>query len=111
MNHPQISVLHQLFLDESQPFRKVHRMIDLFESILKSHTVYILSEYFMHNRISDSAKGLLASGLRTPSLGTWQLFARELFKELQHKDHTWLIPDFVSEFIAFEEAINICKYP
>ena len=107
MNHPQISVLHQLFLAESQPFRRVHRMIDLFECILKTHTVYILSEYFMHNRISDSAKGLLAAGLRTPSLGTWQLFARELFKELQHKNHTWLIPDFVSEFIAFEEAINI----
>ncbi|MFM8685377.1 MAG: hypothetical protein ACKODJ_02375 [Bacteroidota bacterium] len=31
--HPHISVLHALYLSENQPFRKVHRMIDLFESI------------------------------------------------------------------------------
>ena len=106
MKHPQIAALHQLFLAETQPFRKVHRLIDLFESILKTHTVYILAEYFAHNRISDSAKGLLATGLRTPSLGTWQLFARELFKELKHENHSWLITGFEREFEALDKALN-----
>jgi hypothetical protein len=50
-------------------------MIDLFESIIKSHSVVILSEYVKHNRLSESAKGMVASGLRTPSLGTWQLLS------------------------------------
>jgi hypothetical protein len=50
-------------------------MIDLFESIIKTHTVVIVSEYVRHNQLSVSAKGLLAQGLRTPALGTWQLFS------------------------------------
>ena len=68
--HPHLSSLHELYLAETQPFRKVHRMIDLFESIIKTHTVVIMSEYVRHNKLSDTAKGLLSQGLRTPSLGT-----------------------------------------
>ena len=78
-SHIHIGSLNQLFLAETQPFRKVHRMIDLFESIIKSHSVVILSEYVKHNRLSESAKGMLSAGLRTPSLGTWQLLSRVLF--------------------------------
>jgi hypothetical protein len=68
--HPHLSSLHELYLAETQPFRKVHRMIDLFESIIKTHTVVIMSEYVRHNKLSETAKGLLSQGLRTPSLGT-----------------------------------------
>ena len=81
-------------------------MIDLFESIIKSHTVVILSEYVQYNKLSSSAKGLLAQGLRTPSLGTWQLFSRVLFEELQKDDHTWTFADFPSEFTALDKALN-----
>jgi hypothetical protein len=59
-NHPHLKILHSLYLNETQAFRKVHRMTDLFESIIKTHTVVILSEYVKHNKLSDSAKGLLA---------------------------------------------------
>ncbi len=76
IQHPHIAHLVQLFQSETQPFRKVHRLIDLFETIIKTHTVVILSEYVRHNTLSESAKGLLSQGLRTPSLGTWQLFGR-----------------------------------
>jgi hypothetical protein len=68
--HPQIAELHKHYLSETQPFRKVHRLIDLFESIIKTHTVVIMSEYVQYNKLSEAAKGLLAQGLRTPSLGT-----------------------------------------
>ena len=81
-------------------------MIDLFESIIKSHTVVILSEYVQYNKLSSSAKGLLAQGLRTPSLGTWQLFSRVLFEELQKDDHSWTFADFPSEFTALDKALN-----
>jgi hypothetical protein len=84
-------------------------MIDLFESIIKTHTVVILSEYVRHNKLSDSAKGLLAQGLRTPSLGTWQLFSRVLFEELQKDDHSWSFADFPSEFTALDKALNAEK--
>ena len=109
IKHSHLTILHQLYLSETQPFRKVHRMIDLFESIIKTHTVIILSAYVQHNKLSDSAKGLLAQGLRTPSLGTWQLFSRVLFEELQKDNYGWILNDFANEFISLDKALNIDK--
>ena len=108
-NHPQLNTLYQLFSNETQPFRKVHRMIDLFESIIKMHTVVILSEYVRHNKLSDAAKGLLSQGLRTPSLGTWQLFSRVLFDELRKEEFDWSLPEFSKEFTDLDKALNTDK--
>ena len=108
-SHIHIGSLYQLFLEETQPFRKVHRMIDLFESIIKSHSVVILSEYVNHNQLSEAAKGMLSVGLRTPSLGTWQLFARVLFEELKVQGYEWSFADFPDEFSALEKALNADK--
>jgi hypothetical protein len=105
-NHPHLQALHELYQDETQAFRKVHRMIDLFESIIKTYTVVILSEYIKQNKLSDSAKGLLSQGLRTPSLGTWQLFSRVLFEELQKDNYTWLVGEFPKEFLSLDKALN-----
>jgi tetratricopeptide (TPR) repeat protein len=104
--HPHITELHKLYLSESQPFRKVHRMIDLFESIIKAHTGVIISEYVSHNRLSDSAKGLLSQGLRTPSLGTWQLFSRILIEELEKEQFAFNPGSFVKEFHELDKALN-----
>jgi hypothetical protein len=106
MQHPHLTILHQLYLAEQQPFRKVHRMIDLFESIIKTHTIVIMAEYFKRNQLSDSAKGLLSVGLRTPSLGTWQLFSRELYKELKVANHVFLSDVFPKEFEDLDKALN-----
>jgi len=84
-------------------------MIDLFESIIKSHTVVILGEYVTRNKLSDAAKGMLAQGLRTPSLGTWQLFSRVLFEELRSDAHTWAFPDFPAEFAALDRELHSDK--
>jgi len=81
-------------------------MIDLFESIIKMHTVVILSEYVAENKLSESAKGLLAQGLRTPSLGTWQLFSRVLFEELEKDQFAWSLPLFAKEFADLDKALN-----
>ena len=105
-NHPQITSLYNIYKQETQSFRKVHRMIDLFESIIKMHTIVILAEYFKRNQLSDTAKGLLAVGLRTPSLGTWQLFSRELFKELKTAEHPFIFPAFPNEFETLDKALN-----
>ena len=56
--HAHLETLHQLYTSETQSFRKVHRMIDLFESIIKSHTVVVLGEYVKHNKLSDADKGM-----------------------------------------------------
>ncbi|MGX6443606.1 hypothetical protein ACWM35_10370 [Neobacillus sp. K501] len=81
-NHPQINKLIELFEKETEPFRKIHRMIDLFETLIKTHTAFLVGNYFHHNEISDEIKELFVEGLRTPSLGTWQLFSRELYYEI-----------------------------
>jgi len=107
--HAHLETLHQLYTSETQSFRKVHRMIDLFESIIKSHTVVVLGEYVKHNKLSDAAKGMLAQGLRTPSLGTWQLFSRVMFEELQADGYTWTFTDFLAEFATLDKALNADK--
>ena len=107
--HPHLKTLHTLYTEEAQPFRKVHRMIDLFESIIKSHTVVIIAEYVQHNQLSNTAKGLLAQGLRTPSLGTWQLFSRVLFEELQAVNYAWTLSEFASGFEFLDKSLNSDK--
>ena len=46
--HPQISSLYQIYLSETQSFRKVHRMIDLFETIIKIHTAVMKNRDINH---------------------------------------------------------------
>jgi hypothetical protein len=80
--HPQINEALDLYNTEPHPFTKVHRMIDLFEIIIKTHSAYIISDYFRIMNVSDEIKGLLAEGLITPSLGIWQVFSREIMDDL-----------------------------
>jgi hypothetical protein len=84
-------------------------MIDLFESIIKSHTVVIIAEYVKHNKLSEAAKGMLAQGLRTPSLGTWQLFSRILSEELNADGYAWTFPGFPKDFAALDKSLNATK--
>jgi len=106
MRHPQIEILNNLYQKETQPFRKVHRMIDLFECILKSHTAVIISTYFNENKLSDAVKGLLADGLRTPSLGTWQLFSRIIQAELTCANVPSFLPSFQKEFEWLDKSLS-----
>jgi hypothetical protein len=109
MNHPHLTELFKIYQSEFQPFRKVHRMIDLFESIIKSHTVVIIAEYVKHNKLSEAAKGMLAQGLRTPSLGTWQLFSRILSEELNADGYVWTFTGFSEDFATLDKALNAAK--
>ena len=55
----------------AKSFCMVHRMIDLFESLIKKHTFVINSEYVKHNKMTDTGKGILARDLMTPVFLTW----------------------------------------
>lgn len=82
-SHIQINEMLRQFEGEAlSAFRKVHKMIDLFETIIKTHTAAIMGSYFSLKNISDDIKSLLAFGLKTPSLGTWLLFSREIMSDL-----------------------------
>lgn len=104
--HPHLNTLFILFNSENQPFRKVHRMIDLFESIIKYHTAIIMSEYFRRNKISDNAKRLFVKSLERPSLGIWQNISRILKNELVAMNHDWIIQSFESAFVTLEGLLN-----
>ena len=71
---------------EENPFRKVHRLIDSIEVLIKIHTVIVMSRFFSISELSDTLKGLLVAGLKTPSLGIWWSFAREFAQELLKSD-------------------------
>ncbi len=83
-------LIYKTFNETKDPFRKVHYLIDSIEVLTKLHTVIIVSEYFSRENISDDLKGLLAAGLKTPSLGIWWQFAREISKETKKdKSHSY----------------------
>ncbi|MBK8943630.1 MAG: hypothetical protein IPM32_00020 [Ignavibacteriae bacterium] len=103
MNHPQISNIIELYNSESQPFRRIHRQIDIFESILKTHTAVIVSDYFRHKTVSELIKGLLVEGLRVPSLGTWQYFSRQIIKEMKKNKYETFIPEFITYFTIWDK--------
>ena len=79
---PLYSLVSQ-YLEESEPFKKVHRLIDAFEWAVKWHTVLAVSELMQGAAIPDKMKAVLAGGLRTPSLGVWLMFFREAVESLE----------------------------
>lgn len=77
-----LALAMRAFESESQPFRKVHRLIDAVEVLTKLQTVVVVSDIFSREEgVSDELKGLLAAGLRRPSLGIWWAFARDFTKK------------------------------
>ncbi len=85
------------FDQETQPFRKVHRLVDAMEVFTKLHTVVIVSDLFSSRGLDDKTKGMLAAGLRTPSLGIWWEFAREFARIF--KDGKAPAKPFMPEFV------------
>ncbi len=69
------------FDEEIQDFKKLHRLLDAIEVLVKVHTVIIVSDYFSRTEPSEKLKGLLAAGLKKPSLGIWWQFARDICME------------------------------
>lgn len=90
--------VHRLIATETQHFRRIHRLIDAIEVLIKLHTVAVVSDYCARERVSTALKELLAAGLRTPSLGTWWRFCREFSEQLVHDDAGFFAPG-AREFI------------
>jgi hypothetical protein len=72
-----LHTLLELYDQERNAFRKVHRLIDALEWAVKWHTVLAVSDLLREAQLTPRMKVLLAGGLRTPSLGMWNLFFRE----------------------------------
>lgn len=106
-DHPHLSILYSKYTSETQPFRKVHRMIDWFESLIKTHTGVILAEYIRHNKFSENIKLLLSQGLYTPTLGIWRRIGQDLFKELEKQEtFKWTVPEFREEYQNLLKALE-----
>lgn len=90
--------VNRLLTAETQPFRQIHRLIDAVEVLVKLHTVAVVSDYCARERVSTALKELLATGLKTPSLGTWWRFCREFSEQLVRDDAAFFASG-VREFI------------
>lgn len=77
---------------ESQPFRRIHRLIDALEVFVKLHTVVLVSDYFQRPEVSDALRRLLGAGLRKPSLGIWWQFARDIAAHMEESGMAPLDP-------------------
>ena len=93
---------------QNRPFRAVHRLIDAIEVLCKIYTVAGVSHFIdvleerltekndpstEHKKQLDGIRTMLASGLRTPSLGIWWGFARETAKALEALSESHILPD------------------
>jgi hypothetical protein len=113
--HPQINEVIKLYEEEEIQFRKIHRLIDLAEVLIKTHTAYILSDYFKINKMSDEVKGMLAALMIIPKLGEWQRIGRTISVELEkiYKEDgnneelpALFIDYFLSKYKWWEEKLN-----
>ncbi len=90
-----------------RPFKAVHRLIDAIEVLCKLYTVAGVSRFVdvLGERLEgesmpdagqaeqlDRIRTMLASGLRTPSLGIWWGFARETAKALEELGEDHVLP-------------------
>jgi hypothetical protein len=92
---------------ETQPFRKVHRLIDTFETILKTYTAVIIGTLLKEVDIPDKLKDLLVKDLEKPSLGTWQSINRETVDALVKHNIPCVIDSFYQAFDEFDR--QYCK--
>lgn len=101
---------------ETNPFRKVHRLVDAIEVLVKLHTVVMVSHYTEIAETAPAIKGLLATGLRTPSLGIWWQFAREVASSLREVGVAPFVPGMdaylldSSFFKEMEQADNLIAF-
>jgi len=78
-----------LYEAEKVQFRKVHRLIDGIEWAVKWHTILTMSDMLREAELTDEIKVLLSSGLRTPSLGTWNHFFRDSMNAIKLPLESW----------------------
>jgi len=89
--------------DPQQPFRQVHRLIDVIEVFCKLYTVASVSQLAglitslggddHHSERLDKMKAMLSAGLKTPSMGVWWMFARESASVIQELGREHILPD------------------
>ena len=99
-----------LYSEETDVFRKVIRLRDCFEWIIKWHTVTTLSYILEHDSIgSDRLAGLqtlLDEKLRSPSLGVWMDFFRVGKKLLHPNLPPWLEGETLLNLESKKELVN-----
>ena len=74
---------------ERDSLRRTWLLIDTLEWVVKWHTILCLSDLLREANLSPRMKVLLSSGLRTPSLGMWNMFFREAMKGIRNPSLPW----------------------
>lgn len=78
------------YKNETQSLRKVLRLVDIFEWVIKWHTTLIMSDLLREKEIiSPEIKVLLSEGLRTPALGLWMKFYRNILEIIKEPLYDW----------------------
>ena len=99
-----------LYSEETDVFRKVIRLRDCFEWIIKWHTVTTLSYILEHESIGSGRlaelQTLLAEKLRSPSLGVWMDFFRVGKKHLHPNLPPWLEGETLLNLESKKELVN-----
>ncbi len=114
-NHPQISTLHKIYLQEQQPYQKATCLVELLKAIIKTYSAIVVSEYAKHHQFSLRATALMVQGMRSSSVDNILVYSKVLFDELNNKEHYWTVPDFNNDFqllvrLLSDEKIGVLSF-
>jgi len=116
-----LSDAYLVFINESdsQPFRKVHRLIDLIEVFCKLYTTASMATFLnvlksniekeessLNEALFTKIKVMLSAGLKTPSLGIWWKFARDITSILDELHIPHILPGAEKELLHKNSSIK-----
>jgi hypothetical protein len=97
--------IKNMFKTQFQPFKKVHRNTDLSESVIKTYSAVLMSEYLLRAEGSEAVNGLFTDGLRTVPLDTFQYFSRKLIRGLDDTGYRFFPAGFEDSFEGLDNAL------
>ena len=105
-----LCALIKAFEAEKDSYRRLHRLVNCFEWIIKWHTSttlsYILRPELINSAEADDLKSIMACSLSKPSLGHWMLFFRKGKELLQDNLPTWLVDE---SLLKVEKGYDLVK--
>ena len=94
------------FENETNSFRKVHRLIDTFEWIIIYHTVIALSCLKQSSEFSTEVRTILSNKLNKISLGTWHRLYTNCCKSLKNNNSPFPKPKGFNRIIQNSDIIS-----
>ena len=101
-----IALPFKRMVEESDFYKKLHLLKDVFHNYLKFIGLLTATEFFRSGLTSIDIVKMFESSLYQPSMGDWSKFTEKTVKFLNNHQHNW----FVREFPDYYQRIETSKH-